>query len=220
MAEVLPDRLRIPAPAEKIQKFIDVLGLSNEKSFYRQLVSHWASPGSIVLGAEEPEESLVSPAELPEQNQFEAWMMATDTLTYLPDDILAKVDRAAMANSLEARVPLLDHRVVELAWSMPMSLRIRNHQSKWLLRQVLYRHVPQKLVDRPKMGFGVPIHEWLRGPLRDWAEALLSEERLRKEGYLRPEPIRQAWCEHLRGVRNWHFHLWDVLMFQAWLEQQ
>ena len=145
------------------------------------------------------------------------WMMAQDAQSYLPDDILVKVDRAAMANSLETRVPLLDHRVVEAAWRMPLEYKIRDGQGKWLLREVLYRHVPRALVERPKTGFTLPLDSWLRGPLRDWAESLLEPARLTREGYFRPDPIREAWKQHLSGRSSAHYQLWDVLMFQAWL---
>jgi asparagine synthase (glutamine-hydrolysing) len=143
--------------------------------------------------------------------------MALDTQSYLTDDILVKVDRAAMANSLETRVPMLDHRLVSLAWSMPIDLKVRDGQGKWLLRQVLNRHVPREMVERPKMGFAIPLDDWLRGPLRDWAESLLDDQRLQSEGYFSPAPIRTMWQEHLSGRKNWQHHLWTVLMFQAWL---
>jgi asparagine synthase (glutamine-hydrolysing) len=196
-----------------------VLTLSSGQAFFLNLASQWQDPASIVLGAQEPPTLLTDPGAWPHTGNLAQWMMAMDAQTYLPDDILVKVDRAAMANSLETRVPMLDHRVVELAWRVPLQQKIRDGQGKWLLRQVLYRHVPRELVERPKMGFGIPLDSWLRGPLRDWTEALLDEGRLRQEGYFQPAAIRQKWKEHLSGRRNWQHQLWTVLMFQAWLEE-
>lgn len=204
---------------DKLHKGAVLLGHTTVAELYRGMVSHWPDPDALVLGAHEPATVLTGaqPA-LKGLSEVER-MMALDMLSYLPDDILAKVDRAAMGVSLETRVPFLDHRVVEFAWSLPMDYKLRGGVTKWPLREVLYRHVPRALIERPKMGFGVPIDHWLRGPLRDWAENLLSESRLRQEGFLNPVPIRQKWAEHLSGQRNWQYQLWDVLMFQAWLEE-
>ncbi|MGQ0593370.1 MAG: asparagine synthase (glutamine-hydrolyzing) [Gammaproteobacteria bacterium] len=211
----------VSQPSDKAYMVAEVLVLDDSGSHYRRLVSHWKDPASLVLGAREPvtllDELLMRPGVA---STFEQWMMTTDTLTYLPDDILAKVDRAAMAVSLETRVPLLDHRMVEFALSLPLSMKIRDGQGKWLLRQMLYKYVPKSLIERPKMGFGVPIDSWLRGPLRDWAEGLLDDARLCREGFLNPAPIRRKWEEHQSGAGDWHYYLWDVLMFQAWLEAE
>jgi asparagine synthase (glutamine-hydrolysing) len=147
-------------------------------------------------------------------------MCLLDQVGYLPDDILVKVDRAAMAASLETRVPLLDHRVVEFAWQVPMHQKIRNGHTKWLLREVLYRHVPRELIERPKQGFGVPLDDWLRGPLRDWAHGLLDPARLRQDGLLDADAVQARWQAHLRGDRNWTGPLWGVLMLQAWRESE
>ena len=214
---VVPGRL-LPAQAgDKIHKLSQVLGAGPD-DLYRRLVSQWDLPDRLVPGAQEHKGVLFNGhAESLLSDQL-GRMQYLDSITYLPDDILTKVDRASMAVSLEARVPLLDHRVVEFAWRLPERFKMRDGQSKWLLRQLLYRYVPQKLIERPKMGFGVPIDAWLRGPLRDWAEALLDEKRLREEGFLNPQPIRQRWEEHRSGARNWHYPLWTVLMFQAWRE--
>ncbi|OXR50243.1 asparagine synthase (glutamine-hydrolyzing) [Pusillimonas sp. T2] len=214
---ILPERFRLAIPGTKAQKLADVLELDTEQDYFRRLTSHWQDPASVVLGAREPQTLMTNMAAWPKTDSFEHWMMAMDAQTFLPDEVMAKVDRAAMAASLETRAPLLDHRVVELAWRMPLRMKIRDGQGKWLLRQVLYRHVPRELVERPKKGFGMPIDDWLRGPLRDWADNLLSEERLRAEGYFDPAPIRQLWHQHLKGGYNWQYRLWPILMFQAWI---
>ena len=219
-SKILPEKFRSPLIGDKIHKLAGVLGAFNTQSFYKCLVSFWEEPAHLVLGGNEP---VLYPWNLEStfghSNDFVESMQMMDTLTYLPDDILTKVDRASMAVSLEARVPLLDHRVVEFAYGLPMDAKIRNGQGKWLLRQVLNKYVPNSLVDRPKMGFGVPIDQWLRGPLREWADGLLSVQRLESEGILNPEPIHQRWREHLSGQRNWQYALWGVLMFQAWQER-
>jgi asparagine synthase (glutamine-hydrolysing) len=186
-----------------------------------RLISQWPAPGVVVPGAREPETPLNTAGEaLREFSQPLARMSYLDLVTYLPDDILVKVDRAAMAVSLETRVPLLDHRVVEFAWRIPLGLKLRGGRGKHLLRAVLERYVPRALFERPKMGFGVPIDHWLRGPLRDWAEHLLDPGKLKAQGYFAVEPIRQAWAEHLGGQRSNQYPLWVILMFQAWLEHQ
>jgi asparagine synthase (glutamine-hydrolysing) len=215
---VLPAAARVDLLGDRLHKAAGVLASESTHAVYRGLVSHWTNPASVVVGGIEPPTLLTGHA--PDLDTLDPVqrMMALDLVTYLPDDILAKVDRASMSVSLESRVPFLDHRVVEFAWRLPQSMKLRDGQTKWILRQLLNRYVPQNLVSRPKHGFGIPLHEWLRVPLRDWAEALLDESRLRREGYFHPEPIRKLWAEHLSGRRNWAFHLWDVLMFQAWRE--
>jgi asparagine synthase (glutamine-hydrolysing) len=180
-------------------------------------VSYWRDPLELVLGASEVNGS--SNVATPALADFFDWMMATETRGYLPNDILTKLDRASMAVSLEARVPLLDHRVVEFAWHLPLSLKVRQGQGKWILRQVLGRYLPLALVERPKQGFSLPLSGWLRGPLRAWAEEMLAESRLRQEGYLNPQLVRAKWEEHLSGRHDWLRSLWNVLMFQAWNER-
>ncbi len=220
LGPVLPAKIQQRNPADKLQKLAEVLSFESPEVLYHGLVSHWKDPGSLVLGAHEPATRLTDRSQWARLPDFTQRMMFFDAVTYLPDDILVKVDRASMGVSLESRVPLLDHRVVEFAWRLPLSLKIRRNQGKWLLRQVLYKYVPRQLIERPKMGFGIPIDVWLRRPLRDWAENLLDEKRLQQEGFFNPAPIRQKWAEHLSGKRNWQYYLWDVLMFQAWLEER
>lgn len=218
MEPMVPERFRYANPGDKLHKLAGLLAARKPEEIYLRLVSHWDSPASLVLGSEEPATVITDPAAWLDCPDLAHRMMYLDAVTYLPDDILVKVDRAAMGVSLETRVPLLDHRVFEFAWRLPLSMKVHNGQGKWLLKQVLYKHVPRELVERPKMGFGVPIDHWLRGPLREWAADLLDESRLKREGFFDARQIRDKWAEHLSGRRNWQYHLWDVLMFQAWLD--
>jgi asparagine synthase (glutamine-hydrolysing) len=217
-SKFVPSRIRYANVGDKLHKLAGGLELETGEAMYHGLVSHWPAPSNLVIGGREPSTNLTDSHAWAAVPTFLQEMMFLDLVTYLPDDILVKVDRAAMGVSLETRIPMLDHRVVEFAWRVPLHQKIRNGETKWLLRQVLYRYVPKHLVERPKMGFGVPIDSWLRGPLRDWAESLLDSARLSREGYLNPAPIREKWKEHLAGRRNWQYYLWDILMFQAWLE--
>lgn len=219
LLKVLPQTLQLANFGEKLHKAAGVLSSKDVEEVYRKLVSHWR-PEEIVLHAEEPSTYLSdSTTNILKLNSVER-MMYMDSMTYLPDDILVKVDRAAMGVSLETRTPFLDHQVINFAWQLPFELKLKNGVGKWALREVLYRYVPKELIERPKMGFGVPIDSWLRGALRDWAEELLDESKLYQQGFFEPKIIRKKWLEHLSGRRNWQHHLWDVLMFQAWLEQQ
>lgn len=215
-----PPRLRYANLGDKLHKAAEILAVRSPEEIYLGLVSHWKNPTQQVPSSVEPVTLLIDDGQQADLPDFEQRMMYLDTVTYLPDDVLTKVDRAAMAVGLETRVPFLDHRLVEFAWSLPLEMKIRHGKGKWLLRQLLYRHVPQSLMDRPKMGFGVPIDQWLRGPLKPWAVALLEPTRLMREGFFDPASIQRKWSEHQTGARNWSYHLWDVLMFQAWLENQ
>ncbi|MTJ00717.1 MAG: asparagine synthase (glutamine-hydrolyzing) [Marinobacter adhaerens] len=208
-----------PVP-DKLHKLLRVLPCADREAFYDALMSHWQQPEQTVIGSGIVPTAMNSPSRWPKTDSFEHWMMAVDAKQYMSDDILAKVDRAAMANSLETRVPLLDHRVIEFAWRLPLHQKIRNGTGKWALRQVLYRHVPRAMIERPKKGFSIPLASWLRGPLRDWAEAQLEETRLNREGYFYAAPIRKMWKEHVDGKRDNASKLWSILMFQAWLERR
>tara|TARA_B100001248_G_C27388890_1_gene461199 strand:+ start:944 stop:2866 length:1923 start_codon:yes stop_codon:yes gene_type:complete len=202
----------------KLHKGADVLNSSSVKNLHLKLASLIHEPSDWLIDVNEHKTILND--EVQRFNDFDEieQMMIYDLLTYLPTDILTKVDRAAMAVSLETRVPFLDPNVIEFSARLPLDFKIRNGTSKWILREVLYKHVPKKLIERPKMGFAVPLAEWLRGPLKEWAESLLDESRLRKDGFFNADFVRNKWREHLSGKRNWHYQLWNVLVFQAWLE--
>ncbi|MPY90079.1 MAG: asparagine synthase (glutamine-hydrolyzing) [Luteitalea sp.] len=214
----LPTHLRQSHASEKMYKLASVADCASPDQIYLRLVSQWEHPDAVVLGAPQDDGLLASAEAVQLVPNFIERMMWLDLVTYLPDDILVKVDRASMGTSLEARAPLLDHRVVEWVWRLPLGFKIRSGQSKWLLRQVLQRYVQPDLIDRPKMGFGVPVGAWLRQELREWAEALLDERRLGREGYFDPTGVRRVWQMHLSGQRNEERRLWVILMFQAWLD--
>ncbi len=215
---ILPPSMRPRQVGDKLHKFAAVLCANGDTDLYRQLVTHW-DPKKMVPGVTEPKGILWDSQIDREFPGLLERMQFLDLVTYLPDDILTKVDRASMSVALEARVPLLDHRVVEFAWRIPRSTLMHDGVGKWPLRQVLYRHVPRELVERPKTGFAIPLGDWLRGPLRDWAESLLSENRLRDGGLVSVADVRRTWAEHLSGRRNWQYPLWDVLMLEAWRER-
>jgi asparagine synthase (glutamine-hydrolysing) len=220
LGKVIPEPRRPIQFGEKMHKLAGVLAGEPEASaFYRQVISLWVNPESLVAGGVEPASVHDDETVRRLVPDFAERMQYLDTMTYLPDDILTKVDRASMAVGLEARVPLLDHRVVAFSWSLPPALKAGDGLGKRLLRRVLDRYVPRQLVERPKMGFVMPIGGWLRHELRDWAEALLDERRLAGDELLNPGPIRQRWREHIEGRGNWHAQLWAVLMFQSWKER-
>jgi asparagine synthase (glutamine-hydrolysing) len=216
-SRVLPRHLHAARPGNKVHKVASFMGAESPDALYRGVMTHWRDPRGIT-GVAEPVTALTRTSGHPRFTNVVNRMRYFDLVSELPDDILVKVDRAAMAVSLESRAPFLHHDVVEFAWRIPPSQLVRDGQGKWLLRQVLYRYVPRALIERPKMGFGVPIDVWLRGPLREWAADLLAPDRLRREGYLAPEPITRAWDDHQAGRTDNSHLLWGVLMFQAWLE--
>jgi asparagine synthase (glutamine-hydrolysing) len=215
----VPASWRPALPGDKLHKITTLLDNPQPDAIYRRLVSQWERPEEVAAAGREPRGPLWDETIAGDFPDLVPRMQFLDMVTYLPDDILTKVDRATMAVGLEGRVPLLDHRVVAYSWSLPLGFKLRGGNTKWLLRRVLDRYVPRPLIDRPKMGFGVPIDAWLRGPLREWAETLLAPARLASDGLLRVEPVRRAWQEHLEGSRNWQYPLWTVLMLQAWRER-
>jgi asparagine synthase (glutamine-hydrolysing) len=218
LARAAPARLRPALPEQKVQKLAALLREDDTEAAYRRLVSLWPEPERLVPLAGATRE-LRDPALRQRVPNFTERMMLLDTLTYLPDDLLTKVDRASMSVSLEARVPLLNHRVVECAWRLPLKMKLRGGETKWALRRILDRHVPRALIERPKQGFAVPLAAWLRGPLSGWADDLLAADALGRAGWLDPQPITRYWHEHRTGARDWSAGLWAVLMFQSWLAQ-
>jgi len=216
----VPSALKPHMTGDRLHKLAKVLPASSPEQMYRKFVSEWENPVNVVLGAKEPMTNVTNPEQWSCLKDFVQRMTYLDIVSYLPDDILVKVDRASMGVSLEARVPFLDHRVVEFSATLPPSMKTRDGQGKWLLRQLLYRHVPKALIERPKWGFGVPVEDWIRGPLLPWASSYLNEQSLRESGFFDPAPILKRWNEHLSGKRNWVYALWSVLMFQSWLESQ
>lgn len=207
---------RHPQFGERLYKFAELLPLKTPEEWYRAMIGVWSDPASIVIGGSEPPIPLTTPTLYPQGLSFAEKMMFGDTISYMPNDVLVKVDRASMAASMEVRAPLLDRRVFDFAWTLPHSMKVRDSKGKWLLRQVLARHVPPALFDRPKQGFGVPVADWLRHDLRDWAESLLDESRLKNEGFFDPAPVRREWNAHLAGHGRHGTKLWTILMFQAW----
>ena len=207
-------RFQVPHLGNKAQKLADILA-SDADAIYLRIISQWQESERLLREGCEPPHLMNGNTPFARRHSIKHWQYL-DTLTYLPDDILTKVDRASMAVSLEVRMPILDHRVVELAWRLPEEMRLRQGRSKWILRRVLSRFVPDHLVERPKMGFGVPIGVWLKGPLREWATDLLSTEALEAGDLFDPELIRKTWDDHLSGRANCEYPLWTILMFQSW----
>ncbi len=214
----LPGSLRQRHPGDKLHKLATVLDANSVADMYLRQITHWPQAPTLVVDGGLPPTAASDQACWADVADFVDQMMYLDAIGYLPDDILTKVDRASMAVALEARVPIIDHRVVAFAWRLPQAYKLRDGVGKRPLRRILERYVPKELIERPKTGFAIPLHEWFRGSLRDWLEALIDERRLAQEGFFDPKPIRAAWAEHLSGRRNRQHELWDVAMFQAWYE--
>jgi asparagine synthase (glutamine-hydrolysing) len=213
-------RKRFALSGDRLRKIAFMIDARSDWDLYGRLISHWGEPGEILLDAPKVESSFACQANWLAGQSFRARMMFADQVGYLPGDILAKLDRASMWVGLESRCPFLDHELLRLSWRLPMSMKHRGREGKWILRRILDRHLPQGLFSRPKMGFRFPLRQWLRGPLREWGGDLLDASALRNQGFFDPGPIARKWEEHLSGKRNWYYQLWDVLMFQSWLKSQ
>ena len=218
VSKLLPNLNQIVNFGDKMHKGANILNAKKFSDIYYNLCSHWQNPTNVVINSEEPATLLTKFKPDLSYLNTQQQMMVLDLLTYLPDDILVKVDRAAMASSLETRIPFLDHNFIEYVFKIPHTLKFKNGQGKWILKKILNKYVPSNLTERPKMGFEIPLGTWLRGPLRDWAEDLLNEKKLVQQNYFNPKLVRDKWSEHLSEKKNWQHHLWDILMFQAWLE--
>ena len=219
-SEIILRRNKTGILSDQVQKLSAILKLDDPEQMYLHLLCFWDDPTSLVLNSSEPSTILTTREMWPRLANYMERLLYLESITSLPDDMLVKLDRASMGVSLESRVPFLDHRVLEFSWKLPFSLKMRDGIGKWVLRQVLYRYVPKSLIERPKKGFSVPIDVWLKGPLRDWAEGYLNENRIKSEGYLNASLVSRRWDEHMNGKRKWQQHLWGVLMFQTWLESQ
>jgi asparagine synthase (glutamine-hydrolysing) len=216
---ILPHKVQVRGAGEKLHKLAASVGAKDTDALYRSFVSQWQNPEQAVIGHTESPSLLDNPQACPAVLHYLEKMMYLDQMTYMPSDILCKVDRATMSASLEARVPFLDNELAQFAWSLPMATKLHRGASKWPLRQVLKRYVPEEMFERPKAGFGIPIGDWLRGPLRDWAEELLSERALKDGGYFQAGIVRNHWAEHFSGRQNLQHSLWGILMFEAWRRQ-
>jgi len=215
---LLPPTVQYSMIGDKLHRLAELTESRHPEDLFVQITSTWGDPSEVVIGGDEG--LGVNLSSMDSHKSFIEYMMYEDTMRYLPDDILTKVDRATMSASLESRAPFLSPEVLEFAWSLPLDLKIRNSQGKWILRQLLKKFLPAKLFDRPKQGFGVPLDGWLRGPLREWADSLLAVGRVKSQGYFNADLIAKVWTDHLSGRQNYQYHVWNILMFQAWLESE